>query len=100
MPDFTDLLKPANPQGFDTLRKERAQSTIPVQELANHLLSEDGFLERQRRILPLLENDPLFCKEKQQNLSRPERYHLGLARAKKLRRMTDRLNWDYEDYKM
>ncbi|RFU31236.1 hypothetical protein B7463_g5086, partial [Scytalidium lignicola] len=34
------------------------------------------------------------------NLSRPERYHLGLARAKKLRRMADQYSWSDDDYEI
>jgi acyl-CoA oxidase len=100
MPDFTDHLKPASPTGPDILAKERSQSSVPIDELANHLLSRNDFLNRQSRILPILEKDPLFNKSKQLNLSRPERYHLGLARAKKLRRLQDEHNWDSEDVSM
>lgn len=100
MPDFTDKLPPAEPSGPSILSKEREQSNIPVKELSEHLLSRNGFLERQARILPILENDPLFSKARQQNLSRPERYHLGLARGKKLRRLTDQHGWSEEDHAM
>jgi acyl-CoA oxidase len=82
------------------LAKERLQSYLPVQELANHLLAGDGFLERQERVLKVLQQEPLLSKTTQQNLSRPERYKLGLARAKLLRRLADRLNWDHDDHKM
>jgi acyl-CoA oxidase len=85
MPDFTDNLQPAEPSGPTILAKEREQSDVPVKELSDHLLSGNGFLERQAR---------------QQNLSRPERYHLGLARGKKLRRLVDQHNWSEEDHEM
>lgn len=97
MPDFTDNLKPAGPGGPAILSKERSQSDVPVQELAQHLFPRDGFLGRQERILRILEKEPLFNKSKQMNLSRPERYRLGLARAKKLRRLADQHGWDVED---
>lgn len=100
MKDFTDNLKPAQPDGPRTLAKERSRSSLSVGELAQHLLSPDGFLERQKRILPLVENEPLFQKTQQMNLSRPERYHLGLARGKLLRRMWDKHSWSLDDYKM
>ncbi|KAK5676626.1 hypothetical protein LTS10_010927 [Elasticomyces elasticus] len=98
--DFTDFLKPATPTGPDILAKERSQSDVPVEELSKHLLSRNDFLTRQDRVLRVLINEPLFNKEKQQNLSRPERYHLGLARAKKLRRLSDQHGWDDEDHAM
>ncbi|KAK3674819.1 hypothetical protein LTR78_005163 [Recurvomyces mirabilis] len=100
MPDFTDNLKPSKPDGPEILAKERAQSDVPIDELASHLLSRNDFLTRQERVLRVLEKEPLFNKSKQQNLSRPERYHLGLARAKKLRRLADTHGWDAEDQSM
>lgn len=100
MPDFTDSLKPASPHPSSVLQKQRTESDVPVQELAQHLLSRNDFLRRQERILRILEKEPLFNKSRQQNLSRPERYHLGLARAKQLRRLSDKHGWDAEDDKM
>ncbi|KAK5162963.1 uncharacterized protein LTR77_011017 [Saxophila tyrrhenica] len=100
MPDFTDNLKPASPDGTTILSQERSQSNVPEDELAKHLLSRNDFLGRQQRILQVLEKDPLFNKSKQMNLSRPERYQLGLARAKKLRRYQDQYRWDEEDVSM
>ncbi|KAJ5092903.1 hypothetical protein N7456_008764 [Penicillium angulare] len=100
MPDFTDKLRPSQPDGPTTLARERAQSSISIDELGNHLLSSDGFLQRQARILSILQREPLLSKDKQQNLSRPERFKLGLARAKLLRRLVDRYQWSYDDYKM
>ncbi|KAJ5684034.1 Acyl-CoA oxidase [Penicillium maclennaniae] len=100
MPDFTDKLRPSQPDGPTTLAHEREQSHVSVNELAQYLLSSDGFLERQARILPILQGQPLFSKEKQQNLSRPDRFKLALARAKLLRRLTDQYKWTHDDYKM
>lgn len=99
MPDFTDHLKPAF-DGAEIIAAERARSGIDVQELSKHLLSRDGFLERQARIVAILEKEPLFSKKQQLNLSRPDRYHLGLARAKALRRLVKKHGWDQEDYRM
>ena len=100
MPDFTDHLKPAEPTGPDTLARERAQSDVPVDLLAKHLLVRDGFLARQERVLREIQTEKLFSKATQQNMSRPDRYKLGLARAKLLRRMADRLGWSPEDHQM
>ncbi|KAF2441755.1 acyl-CoA oxidase [Karstenula rhodostoma CBS 690.94] len=50
-------------------------------------LSRDGFLGRRERVLKVLRKEKLFNKDKQLNLSRPERYHLGLARAKAIQRL-------------
>lgn len=100
MPDFTDNLKPASPDGASILSKERSQSNVPEDELSQHLLSRNNFLDRQTCILKVLEKDPLFNKSRQANLSRPERYQLGLARAKKLRRYVDQHSWDDDDHSM
>ncbi|KAI6860060.1 acyl-CoA oxidase [Hortaea werneckii] len=100
MPDFTEFLKPATPDGPAILAKERQQSDVPVDQVAEHLFSGNDFLKRQQRMLRVLENDKLFQKTKQQNLSRPERYQLGLARAKQLRRYADQYRWDGEDLDM
>jgi acyl-CoA oxidase len=99
MADFTDHLKPAH-NGTATLQAERDGSDIDVHQLAQHLLGRDGFLERQEKVLRILSKEKLFNKEKQLNLSRPERYHLGLARAKAIQRLMRREGWDHEDYKM
>lgn len=100
MPDFAAKLQPAEPSGSAALASERARSDVPVKELAQHLFAEDDFLRRQDRVLRELVKEPLLSKKTQQHLSRPDRYKLGLARAKLLRRMADRLGWDAEDHKM
>jgi acyl-CoA oxidase len=99
MPDFTDNLKPRY-DGTAILQAERNASNVNVDELAKHLLSRDGFLERQDKVLRVLSKEKLFKKDQQLNLSRPERYHLGLARAKAIVRIMRREGWDHEDYKM
>ncbi|KAJ5211247.1 Acyl-CoA oxidase [Penicillium cf. griseofulvum] len=100
MSDFTDNLRPSQPDGPTTLARERQQSNIATEELGKHLLASDGFLERQARILPIIQQEPLFSKDQQQNLSRPERFKLGVARAKLLRRMRNTLKWSYLEYQM
>jgi acyl-CoA oxidase len=100
MADFTDKLKPAEPQGPDILAQERAASNVDGERLARHLLSRNDFLERQKKILAILEPIPIFCKKNQLNMARPDRYHLGLARAKMLRRLSLKHGWDRDDYTM
>jgi acyl-CoA oxidase len=99
MTDFTSTLKPAQPDGVAVLARERSGSSIAVSELTRHIFTPQ-FLERQARVLALLEHDPLFSKTNQANLSRPDRYQLGLARAKKLQRLAVQLGWDAEDSRM
>ncbi|KAF2035642.1 acyl-CoA oxidase [Setomelanomma holmii] len=99
MPDFTDRLKPAH-DGTATLQAEHDGSAINVAELARHLLGRDGFLERQQKVLNVLSKEALFKKDQQLNLSRPERYQLGLARSKAIQRIIRRESWNHEDYSM
>lgn len=99
MPDFTDKLKPRY-DGTATLQAERDASSINVDELTQHLLSRDGFLERQQKVMDVLKKDPLFNKDQTLNISRPDRYKLGLARAKTLVRMGKKLGWNQDDLKM
>ncbi|KAF1993754.1 acyl-CoA oxidase [Amniculicola lignicola CBS 123094] len=99
MSDFTSSLKPRY-DGPATLAAERNGSSINIPELSKHLLSRDGFLSRQEKVLQVLKRDRLFSKDQQLNLSRPDRYHLGLARAKAIQRIVRREGWDHEDYKM
>lgn len=100
MSDFSDELRPADPQGPDILSQERSRSHINVEALAQHLLHRGDHLKRQQRILPVLENRVVFSKKNQLNLARPDRYHLSLARSKELRRLSLENNWDIEDYRM
>jgi len=100
MSDFSSELKPADPQGPSLLAKERAGSNVNINQLAQHLLHRGDFLERQKKVLDVLENRPYFIKKNQLNLARPDRYHLGLARAKELRRLALQHGWGAEDYKM
>lgn len=100
MSDFTASLKPAEPQGSALLTAERALSTINVEKLANYLFNRGKFLERQKVVLAVLERRPIFSKKNLLNLSRPERFHLGLARAKEMRRLSVELGWGQEEYQM
>jgi acyl-CoA oxidase len=100
MSDFTDKLRPAEPSGPSILQQERAGSDVDVDQLSQHLLSRNDFLNRQKRVLSIIKDIPYFNKKNQLNMARPDRYHLGLARAKTLKRLSIKHNWDDEDYKM
>ncbi|TPX08498.1 uncharacterized protein E0L32_009985 [Thyridium curvatum] len=100
MANPSTTLPPAGPKGLSILDSERMQSGIDTDNLAHHLLGCDGFRDRQKRILTVLEQHPLFCKRTTLHLSRVERFHLGLARAKELRRLSRRFGWSNEDDRM
>ncbi|PGG96865.1 hypothetical protein AJ79_09427 [Helicocarpus griseus UAMH5409] len=97
--DFSAALKPAAPDGATILANERARSSIPVEDFSRYLLTPQ-YLDKQDRILKVLENDPLFKKTNQANLARPDRYKLALARGKRIRQLKEKLGWSEEDYHM
>ena len=83
--DFTANLRPhSDADGSAILAHERQRSAINVTELSNHLFGST-YLERQRKVLDALTKDKVFSKSNQANLSRPDRYKLGLARGKRMR---------------
>ncbi|KAL5001038.1 acyl-CoA dehydrogenase/oxidase [Aspergillus recurvatus] len=100
MQDFTDFLIPAEPSGASLLAAERARSNLPIDELSTHLFAHDGFLVRQAKVLSILQSEPLLSKSTQQNLSRPDRFKLALARGKLLRRLADKHGWTPHEHEM
>ncbi|KAL4760922.1 acyl-CoA dehydrogenase/oxidase [Aspergillus foveolatus] len=100
MPDFTDSLLPAEPSGASVLASERARSGLSIDELSTRLFSHDGFLARQAKVLPVLQSEPLLSKSTQQNLSRPDRFKLALARGKLVRRLADKHGWTPAEHEM
>lgn len=97
---FPDNLRPREPSGPSLLAKERSGSDISVAQLGRHISADTGFLERQARVLAVLEKEPVFDKSRQLDLSRTDRFKLALARGKALRRLQDRHGWDRDDYLM
>lgn len=97
--DWVDHLKPGGPSGPSSLAAERAQSAVDTEALSSHLLGA-AYLERQERILQILQKDKLFAKEAVPNLSRPERYMLGLARGKRMRQLQDEHGWSHDEHEM
>lgn len=66
-PDWVKALKPSGPQGSELLAAERAKSEINVDELAEFLFTKKN-LERNAKILSILQEDPVF--DKSQNYFR------------------------------
>ncbi len=97
--DFTRRLKPAPPDGATTINQEREQSDVDADQLGQYLHGKI-YLQRQQRILAIIIKEKLFDKSQQANLSRPDRYKLGLARGKRLRQLQDFHGWDDEDFLM
>ncbi|CAH0058043.1 unnamed protein product [Clonostachys solani] len=96
---WVDQLKPSLPDGPSTLAHERGGSSIDVDAFAQHVLGGE-YLQRQQQVLEILQKEKVFSKEKQANLSRPERYMLGLARGKRMRQLQDKHGWSDDDHEM
>ena len=98
--DFTSRLKPhPDSDGAAILAGERSRSNIDDAELSRHLFGS-AYLERQQRILEIIEQEKVFSKAQQANLSRPDRYKLGLARGKRMRQLMDEHSWNQDDLLM
>ena len=97
--NWVDNLKPASPDGATSLAAERAGSNVDVDALAEHLLGSQ-YLEQQERIVSILQSEKLFSKAQIQNLSRPERYAVGLARGKRMRQLQIQHGWSDEEHEM
>src|SRR6201996_9285882 len=97
--DFSAKLKSAAPDGATVITNERKRSEVNIGQLSEHLLTSE-YLERQQRILNILCREKIFSKATQANLSRPDRYKLGLARGKRMRQLQDKHGWDDDDFLM
>ncbi|KAK5943764.1 hypothetical protein PMZ80_004773 [Knufia obscura] len=98
--DWSKDLKPAaSANGAEILAQERQRSQINVDRLSHHLFGS-AYLERQQRILRILQREKIFSKANQANLSRPDRYFLGLARGKRMRQLMDEHTWNDDDLLM
>jgi acyl-CoA oxidase len=96
---WVDNLKPGGVSGPSSLAAERAGSPVDTDAIAHHLLGP-VYLERQERILRILQEDRLFSKENVMNLSRPDRFMLGLARGKRIRQLQDKHSWSFEEHEL
>jgi len=96
-PQWVKDLKPSPPQGVDLIQGERDKSKVSVEKLSNFLFTKE-VLERQQRILSILQAEKVFDKSKNYFDGRVERFKTALARAKRLRQLQVKHNWDRDDY--
>ncbi|KAI9155698.1 Peroxisomal acyl-coenzyme A oxidase 1 [Paramyrothecium foliicola] len=96
-PDWVKALKPSGPQGSELLEQERAKSNLNVDQLAAFLFTQD-VLDRNAKILEILQAEPVFDKSQNYFRGRTDRIEAALARAKALRRLSVKHNWSQEDY--
>ncbi len=96
-PAWVKALKPASPQGGDLLAEERAKSSLDVESLSNFLFTKEE-LDRQKRVLKVLQDDKIFDKSQNYFDGRVDRFKTALARAKRLQRLTIEKNWSWDDF--
>ncbi|TVY47098.1 Peroxisomal acyl-coenzyme A oxidase [Lachnellula occidentalis] len=96
-PQWVKDLKPASPQGTELLSAERAKSKISVEQLSNFLFTKD-VLERQDRILEILQKEKVFDKSQNYFDGRVDKFKTALARAKRLRQLQVQHKWNRDEY--
>lgn len=98
-PEWVKVLKPSGPQGSELLKQERDQSNLPVGKLSEFLFTKD-VLDRQERVLKILESEDVFDKSQNYFEGRTERIQTSLARAKRLQQLTIQHKWSKEEFNM
>ncbi len=96
-PQWVKDLKPSSPQGIDLLEAERQKSNISVEKLSNFLFTKE-VLERKQRILGILQAEKVFDKSQNYFDGRVEKFQTALARAKRLRQLQVKHNWDRDEF--
>jgi acyl-CoA oxidase len=95
-PDWVKALTPSSPQGTDLLAQERTRSNLPVQAVSEFLFTKEH-LANKRRLLKVLQEDPVFDKSQDYYAGRSDRFERALARAKRLRQLKAKHNWSQDD---
>lgn len=98
-PQWVKDLKPSPPQGTDLISSERSKSKIPVDALSAFLFTKP-VIERQARILRILQAEPVFDKSRNYFDGRVDRFKTALARSKRLAQLQKIYAWDKDDFLM
>lgn len=96
-PRWVKALKPSGPQGSELLKQERDQSNLSVDKLADFLFTRE-VLERQERILKVLQREKVFDKSQNYFDGRVDKLQTALARAKRLQQLNVKHKWSKEEY--
>ncbi|KAK5400795.1 hypothetical protein LTR06_011255 [Exophiala xenobiotica] len=99
IPDWVKALKPSGPEGRSILAGERAASAIDPDSLSTFMFTT-RILERNQRILNILQADPVFDKSPNYFRGRTERIRAALARGKRLQQLTVTHGWSPEEYQV
>ncbi|KAI9739386.1 MAG: fatty-acyl coenzyme A oxidase [Claussenomyces sp. TS43310] len=96
-PEWVKKLTPASPQGSDLLKAEREKSNISVERLSNFLFTKK-VLKRRAYILKILQAEKVFDKSQNYFDGRVDRFQTALARAKRLRQLQVKHEWNDDEY--
>ena len=96
-PEWVNRLQPSGPQGSELLAHERAKSNIDVEKLAEFLFTKE-VLDRRQRILSILQSEKIFDKSQNYFDGRVDRIQKALAKAKRMRQLSEKYNWSDDDY--
>ena len=96
-PQWVKDLKPSPPQGGDLIHAERDKSKVSVERLSNFLFTKE-VLERQERILNILQAEKVFDKSQNYFDGRVDKFKTALARAKRLRQLQVKHKWTRDEY--
>lgn len=97
VPEWVKALKPTGPQGSELLQQERDGSNISVDKLAE-LLHTKEVLNRQEKILAVMEKDSVFDKSQILSMGRVERLKASLGKAKRIQQLRKQYNWTYDEF--
>lgn len=96
-PDWVKALVPSGPHGPELLEQERSKSDVNVNQLAEFLHTSQ-VLERNAKILEILQAHPVFDKSQNYFNGRIDKIKAALARAKALRQLSIKHQWSQEEY--
>ncbi|KAK5455036.1 hypothetical protein LTS15_005756 [Exophiala xenobiotica] len=96
-PEWVKALKPSGPQGSELLQQERAKSNLNVDQLADFMFTKE-ILERNDRLLNILQAEPVFDKSQNYFRGRTARIEAALARGKRLQQLQVKHKWTREEF--
>lgn len=96
-PEWVKALKPSGPQGSELLQQERAKSNLNVDQLADFMFTRE-ILERNERLLKILQAEPVFDKSQNYFRGRTARIEAALARGKRLQQLQVKHKWTREEF--
>ncbi len=96
-PEWVKALKPSGPQGSELLQQERSKSNLNVDQLADFMFTRE-ILERNERLLKILQAEPVFDKSQNYFRGRTARIEAALARGKRLYQLQVKHNWTREEF--